>query len=190
MSRKQIYEAELEDYFVKKIPRESDLKKIRKLYNILDCGESIGAYCDEYTYYYCITKKGGTDLGGSMEETLHRMIENGFSSYDIQCISGFTRGKRTSSSIDIDLGFHFPHHLVGYHETQIEIMDLRDWLQYLKEEFNVSNTDLQILRDSIEYLQEKKDFYENFFFVQRILNDLNVHEYELFKIGWRKEEEL
>ncbi|MCR5761857.1 MAG: hypothetical protein K6G00_00565 [Treponema sp.] len=67
-----------------------------------------------YTPYYFIRRKGSTDIAGNIEETLHKLIEAGFSDEKIEATLGAKKIEEIDedNSIYIDLDYVIPNGII------------------------------------------------------------------------------
>lgn len=87
------------------------------LYRYLEKDESVFRYVIEGNQFPngCIMPKGGSDISAGLEDTLHRILDNGGNAEDIREILGAvpfeelqTMGVNEESCISIDLGYYLP----------------------------------------------------------------------------------
>ena len=87
------------------------------VYRYLEEGEKVFRYVIEGNLFLngCIIPEGGSDIVAGLEDTLHRILDNGGNAEDIRKILGAvpfeelqTMGLNEESCISIDLGYYLP----------------------------------------------------------------------------------
>ena len=93
----------------------------RTLSGLLTEGENVAMYVleGEYVCRYCIESDFSNDIGGALEETLHRLLQYDFSPEEIYEITGMSQEEGT---ISIDLGYSMPS-LLSYTPNIISYAD-------------------------------------------------------------------
>lgn len=96
------------------------------LRSLLEEGEIIAEYIHAASYgvYQCITTPGNTDIGGALEDTLHRILENGGTEEDVREIMGAVIPTEESleeleEATYLDLGYLIPGPLLSFTEKSI-----------------------------------------------------------------------
>ena len=84
----------------------TELKPVEILQSMLLPDETISTYviANEYHKYYCISQKDKTDLGGFLEDTLHRLLDFQYDEEDIHNITGMVITDNPKIPIDLNYG--------------------------------------------------------------------------------------
>lgn len=101
-----------------------------ELKGLLENGEVIVRYhlCNEYWSRNAITVKGGDDIAGALEMTLHRILEAGGTPEDVYRIMGATIPteeewkdlEEYDEYVSIDLGYVIPSLIDLWEETEVD----------------------------------------------------------------------
>ena len=93
------------------------------LQSLLNEGEVIAEYivAGSYCVWNCITTPGNTDIAGALEDTLHRILENGGTEDDVQQIMGAhiptdDADWMLEDATYLDLGYLLPGPLLSFTE--------------------------------------------------------------------------